>query len=938
MSDHAAAVEVEGEGGGRRAGGREPAARRRRGAAVRMGRSRGAGWAVLILAAISGLKHAESYQETGYACGRDTSALSDAGREGTHLDFNAQSRLLHTTRNATLYGSTFTVQLLAKLTDDRAFTPGSEVTLIGNSDSDGGRNTGWKVSCSQGVCCLKGYLKQIKEREQMVCTHNEQGAPILQNQWFHITARYEAGGRDVNGARGKAAIFVNGLKHNEVEWGNPGRGAINYEQPYPPFAVGSDSSPSASAPFFRGKMDEVRLWTKALTDEQILDTSFETAWRKRGVDGSCFPETSDNREIYTRIASVTNLSPLALYIKDPTNARRSNLNAFGEPWINASSTTGISYPGVGAEGGYLEKAPVLEVLPTSRGVLADVFPRLGTAGAASYNSSVPDDVTVVVSQHEVTVLELRVRDPNYDDVVSVRKPLRFMDRLLLDSDLDCMREGLGTEELEKCNVFAGKGDGMGWMSFAGVDGYEGMHAEGSNVMNSIITDENFNLIQILDADNRLVRSNDPIKGTPEDPLTQCRQDNSEAQGMPEFLPPYTDVQSRLHVRVVWSHDTNFHWWLPEQGFEYDMVVRSYSRYRKSRNEAPAEATPAYRDACIYSGGDPIEDDRFAGECTRLKLGLHAHFSPEFVNSGTYPKPSQQRPDDDVSDFTHWNAHEDSLKGVKHGDTLAVAVGEELEVMVRVFDRNQGDANVIKAREDPGLPPGHVITTLDGAPVRFADTVQAAAPGDVLATHSRAAPRSQLMFPPSYATPQVDEGDGMCPTCSDCGAVGQPACASEQECSRADTCVYNCGDRYRNSDGTDLSPPDYVDRLFTYRPREQNAGALFRVCLYAETQHAPRMGLKRYDARSRITEDLCFSIRVLVPAPTLELPPSDRVFEALVGCQLMIPVNLRDGSSSMGYALGNGKEVLSYPNPSLRAAASPDTHTHTPAPAPLRPPP
>ena len=41
-------------------------------------------------------------------------------------------------------------------------------------------------------------------------------------------------------------------------------------------------------------------------------------------------------------------------------------------------------------------------------------------------------------------------------------------------------------------------------------------------------------------------------------------------------------------------------------------------------------------------------------------------------------------------------------------------------------------------------------------------------------------------------------------------------------------------------------------------------------------------------------------------------PSDRVFEALVGCQLKIPLLLGDQSSKMGYAKGNGKQVSSQP--------------------------
>jgi hypothetical protein len=227
--------------------------------------------------------------------------------------------------------------------------------------------------------------------------------------------------------------------------------------------------------------------------------------------------------------------------------------------------------------------------------------------------------------------------------------------------------------------------------------------------------------------------------------------------------------------------------------------------------------------------------------------LHAHFSPEFVNDRNYPRPSQNLPGQSSDQFTHWNSHATSLNGVKHGDTLAVAVGETLEAMVRVFDRNGNDENVIKAREDPGLPPGHVITNL-------AHTSQAAAPGDVLATQSKNTQESKLAFPPSYRTPQtVEGGSGECPPCT---------VDNVEQC----TCVYNCGTRYRNLDNVDVSPPRYVDRLLSYSPREQHAGAMFRVCLYAETQNPPRMGLRRYDASSRISNDLCFSIRVLKPAP------------------------------------------------------------------------
>ncbi len=36
------------------------------------------------------------------------------------------------------------------------------------------------------------------------------------------------------------------------------------------------------------------------------------------------------------------------------------------------------------------------------------------------------------------------------------------------------------------------------------------------------------------------------------------------------------------------------------------------------------------------------------------------------------------------------------------------MGETLEFLVRMQDRNKGDTTVIRVREDPGLPPGLVL--------------------------------------------------------------------------------------------------------------------------------------------------------------------------------------------------------------------------------------
>jgi hypothetical protein len=436
---------------------------RRRYASVRMGRCGRAVTTALLLTSVAVSCAAQGYQENGYACHMQTCPTgtikpgypcrdySMQGREGTHLRLNMGStsnlqfttRLVHDKKNATLYGSSFTMQMFVLFADDRAFNAsGTGVTLMSNMGTAGGLNSGWQVVCSSGKCCLNAYLKQIPTILQKVCTHNlDPGREnqIKQDQWFHITARYDSTSAN---SKAKAAIFVNGLKHNEAEWGNKGRGAINYGETVNDFAVGCDPSGPLSSSCLKGRMDEVRLWTMPLNDDQILDTSFETAWRKRnandctttcatGTAGLCTTlcrcmtggATDNLMDIYTRIASVNISSQLALYIKDPQTADLSNLNIMGElSFVFSVPVTATSvnvfgpvfFETAGGSLKYIEKDPVLELLPSSRGVLSDVYPRLSSYQNRGTDA---DDVTVVVEQQSVTVLDMRVRDPNYDDVV-----------------------------------------------------------------------------------------------------------------------------------------------------------------------------------------------------------------------------------------------------------------------------------------------------------------------------------------------------------------------------------------------------------------------------------------------------------------------------------------------------------------------------------------
>ena len=164
-------VAVEEEGGKER--GRDcgwEVARRRRHAclahSVRMGRCGRAVTTALLLTAVAVSCAAQGYQQNGYACHMQTCPsgttkpgypcrdYSSKGREGTHLRLNMgttstdqfATRLVHDKKNATLYGSSFTMQMFVLFADDRAFVSGGTgVTLMSNMGTAGGWNSGWQV-------------------------------------------------------------------------------------------------------------------------------------------------------------------------------------------------------------------------------------------------------------------------------------------------------------------------------------------------------------------------------------------------------------------------------------------------------------------------------------------------------------------------------------------------------------------------------------------------------------------------------------------------------------------------------------------------------------------------------------------------------------------------------------------------------------------------
>ena len=97
--------------------------------------------------------------------------------------------------------------------------------------------------------------------------------PITNNLWTHIAATYDAssnvGNVYVNGIRDPAADFT--YKDLTDALGtNPFVGSGDVKYSYSNFAIGGSNAIIGSAPAFRGRMDDIRLYPIALTDAEIL--------------------------------------------------------------------------------------------------------------------------------------------------------------------------------------------------------------------------------------------------------------------------------------------------------------------------------------------------------------------------------------------------------------------------------------------------------------------------------------------------------------------------------------------------------------------------------------------------------------------------------------------------------------------------------------------
>jgi len=592
----------------------------------------GARWAagalLVLLAAFVG--------EAGAVCSR-------ADREGTYLAFDGTVALENTGTLPAVFAQSLTVQLFVRLDDAFVYSDaaGPSRTLVAAGTATA---YGWRLGCARSKCCLQAAAGSAASLGE-VCT-----GTLPRGVWHQLTATYSPG--EGRRAQGLGRLFVDGKKVGESSFGVLGDAAIVYPSGVRKLSIGGMDNL-----FVKAHMDEIRVWNVTMTESEVLDTAHEIGWW-----ATCTSAVS-------RIASIsgTRLTSLILYINDAGSDRSSPMASGatltlvrGTDVVTNAASYGGSLTVVGGEFGlvatdfvmgatepaYIEMVPRVELLDTSQGVLKELNPPM--AG---------ESVSTVVSQHENVVLDYMVRDPNYDDVIELMRRMNYN-----HTTPECYARYVMGLTLQ-CNVR----DDAGWAAYAGVPGYFS-HTDVSTVNNAITSLGLGSGAPDLGA-QRTSANTSCLLLAPKDGL-----------GLPRFLPPNTETQSRFIYRLAWTHLTRYQWWIGGDHQSLFFEVRSTRRY-------PTQGTAI-------------------AATVRLNMGYTMHISPEWVNAATYPMYPQG--DDSAKTFGATPPALSVASGMviaTSGMKMAVTVGDSLSFKVRVRDRNNRDSVTISAREDPGLPPG-----------------------------------------------------------------------------------------------------------------------------------------------------------------------------------------------------------------------------------------
>ena len=157
-----------------------------------------------------------------------------------------------------------------------------------------------------GVLAFGYYMNDLT-----VYQHRYSGttSPFPQNEWTHVVVVYD-GTINTNNGLDRVKIFLNGIQQTIVLIAQQGGFPGDIISAPSPFVVGclvkSTNTPCGSF-FFNGKIDEVRIWNRALTQNEIRNNMCQKLiGNEAGLVGYWrFDETAGN----TYFDSQTNVAP-----------------------------------------------------------------------------------------------------------------------------------------------------------------------------------------------------------------------------------------------------------------------------------------------------------------------------------------------------------------------------------------------------------------------------------------------------------------------------------------------------------------------------------------------------------------------------------------------------------------------------------------------------
>jgi len=593
-----------------------------------------------------------------------------------------------------LFSQEVSAEVVVRIDDGRVFEGArKEVTLMGNMLSGDGLQgvaSGWRIACFQSRCCFQAHIgnkwrvgssndplnrKLAPKRE--VCTSPMSVKPGV---WYHVAATYSA-------ATGTAKVFLDGFKHAEAVFPSSGDLAtgtsntqeINYDymfrqnpwwapSPDPPCARGSspaavcskmglfrvggqvgvdhngDGIAGAETTYFNGMMDEVRVWRAALTEQLVEDISFEIVER---TGASCD---------LVRLASTNDLSNLVVHVHSPNMGAIGNVTAFdnevaaanGPSMFQALNMSHVNVYVLAEE--YIDR-PVMAVPDwmTSVGVLADV-----AANGVSKQR-------FIVDQNSLMILDLRVRDPNYDDEVWIDQtfPLRW-NYSAPGADEECF-EINGKPFTLACNSL----DPVGWSAFSGL---QSANYQGPGGLSTGAGQRPYRVNVDLEMLWCVDTANSP--------------DSTVFPGLSTYVPAYTTTSSAVTYRIVWMPRKDLEWWIPDGGLGLHLG------YKNSRFGA---------DSAVYGASEGVFTQGV------LEFVIDAEVSPEWLDPETYPRTLAS--DEGISGNSLSRLEEDTVNAPTPDHVYATTVGVAMNFSVRARDRNVEDSIEIKVRPAYGLPAG-----------------------------------------------------------------------------------------------------------------------------------------------------------------------------------------------------------------------------------------